>query len=400
MDLLRRYPAFRRLWLARLVSFLGDSLGLVALILFVTEETDSGAAVGLLLLAGDFTPSLLSPVLGAIADRTDGRRTMVVCELGQAALVALIVGLTPSVGVVLVLFALRSLLAATFQAASRSAIADLVDDADLEVANSVIGFGTHGLEAIGPLVAAGLLLVLDPLDVLVVDVATFLVSPMFLVGLPRLAVTIEPASLFTDVRAGLGAIVRFPVVRAITFGFWATAVFTAADDVALPFLGTDSFDAGDSAIGGLYAAGGIGVVVGFALLARRGPGPVVIALVGLALSCGGNALTGIAPALGLAFAMQALRGVGNAWAGVGTDTLIQREVPAQLRGRVFANVYGGVGLGAGISYVAGGVVVDALGPRVALTGGGIAGLACAALAAWASASPRTPTQPSPTAPSP
>ena len=76
-------------------------LGLVALILFVTEETDSGAAVGLLLLAGDFTPSLLSPVLGAIADRTDGRRTMVVCELGQAALVALIVGLTPSVGAVL-----------------------------------------------------------------------------------------------------------------------------------------------------------------------------------------------------------------------------------------------------------------------------------------------------------
>lgn len=398
MDVLRRYPVFRRLWLARVVSFLGDSLGLVALILFVTEETDSGAAVGLLLLAGDFTPSLLSPVLGTIADRTDGRRTMIACELGQAAVVAVIVALTPSVPVVLVLVALRSLLAATFQAASRSAVADLVDDADLEVANSMIGFGTHGLEAIGPLVAAGLLLVLDPLDVLAVDAVTFLVSPLLLVGLPPLAVTLEPSNLVADVRDGIGAVWRLPLVRTITVGFWTMAVFTAVDDVALPFLGTDTFDADDSAVGLLYAAGGVGVIVGFALLTRRRPRAFTIAVAGLVVSCVGNALTGIAPVLWLAIAMQAVRGVGNAWVGVGTDTVIQRETPPYLRGRVFANVYGGVGLAAGVSYVAGGAVVDALGPRVALTGGSIAGLACAAIAGWVSASRTTPTAPSPTAP--
>ena len=398
MDVLRRYPVFRRLWLARVVSFLGDSLGLVALILFVTEETDSGAAVGLLLLAGDFTPSLLSPVLGTIADRTDGRRTMIACELGQAAVVAVIVALTPSVPVVLVLVALRSLLAATFQAASRSAVADLVDDADLEVANSMIGFGTHGLEAIGPLVAAGLLLVLDPLDVLAVDAVTFLVSPLLLVGLPPLAVTLEPSNLVADVRDGIGAVWRLPLVRTITVGFWTMAVFTAVDDVALPFLGTDTFDADDSAVGLLYAAGGVGVIVGFALLTRRRPRAFTIAVAGLVVSCVGNALTGIAPVLWLAIAMQAVRGVGNAWVGVGTDTVIQRETPPHLRGRVFANVYGGVGLAAGVSYVAGGAVVDALGPRVALTGGSIAGLACAAIAGWVSASRTTPTAPSPTAP--
>ena len=398
MDVLRRYPVFRRLWLARVVSFLGDSLGLVALILFVTEETDSGAAVGLLLLAGDFTPSLLSPVLGAIADRTDGRRTMIACELGQAGVVAVIVALTPSVPVVLALVALRSLLAATFQAASRSAVADLVDDADLEVANSMIGFGTHGLEAIGPLVAAGLLLVLEPLDVLAVDAVTFLVSPLLLIGLPPLAVTLEPSNLVADVRDGIGAVWRLPLVRTITVGFWTMAVFTAVDDVALPFLGTDTFDAGDSAVGLLYAAGGVGVIVGFALLTRRRPRAFTIAVAGLVVSCVGNALTGIAPVLWLAIAMQAVRGIGNAWVGVGTDTVIQRETPPPLRGRVFANVYGGVGLAAGVSYVAGGAVVDALGPRVALTGGSIAGLACAAIAGWVSASRTTPTAPSPTAP--
>jgi MFS family permease len=400
VDLLRRYPAFRRLWFARVVSFLGDSLGLVALILFVTEETDSGAAVGLLLLAGDFTPALLSPLLGTIADRTDGRRTMVVCELGQAALVGLIVVLTPSVAVVLILFALRSLLAATFQAASRSAVADLVDDADLETANTVIGFGTHGLEAIGPLIAAALLLFMDPLDVLVVDTITFLLSPLLLVGLPSLAVTLERATLLTDVRAGIGAIWTVPVVRAVTLGFWGMAVFTAVDDVALPFLASDTFDAGDSAVGVLYAAGGLGVLMGFAALTRRRPTARAIALAGLALSCFGNVLTGLAPALGLAIAMQTVRGIGNAWVGVGTDTLVQREIAPELRGRVFANLYGGVGIAAGISYVVGGAVVDAFGPQVALVAGGLGGLACAAIATWASGSRTTPTPPLPTAPSP
>jgi MFS family permease len=400
VDVLRRYPAFRRLWLARVVSYLGDSLGLVALVLHVTAETDSGAAVGLLLLAGDFTPSLLSPLLGAIADRTDGRRTMVICELGQAAVVALIVMLNASIAVVLLLFAVRSLLSATFQAASRSAIAELVDDDDLEVANSVIGFGTHGLEAIGPLVAAALLLVLDPIDVLYVDVATFLLSPLLLIGLPRLQVTIEEASMFSDVRAGIGAIWDVRIVRILAVGFWAIAMFTAVDDVALPFLVTETFDGGESAVSLLYAAGGAGVLLGFGILTRRRPRPVAIALVGFAVSCLGDALTGVAPVLVVAVALQAMRGAGNAWIGTGVDTVVQREVPAALRGRVFANLYGGVGLAAGISYVAGGAVVDAVGPRVALAGGGTLGLACAAIAAWACASRTTPTPPSPTVTSP
>lgn len=399
MNLLRRNRAFRRLWLARVVSFTGDSLGLVALILFVTEETGSGAAVGLLLLAGDFTPALLSPLLGAVADRGDGRRVMIACELGQAAVVALIVLLTPPVAIVLVLVAARSLLASTFQAASRSAVADLVDDVDLETANTVIGFGTHGFEAVGPLLAAALLLVLDPLDVLLLDVVTFLVSPLLLVGLPRLVVTVEAATMISDIRQGIGAVWRHDLVRVIALAFWATAAFTAADDVALPFLGSETFGRGDAVVSLLYAGGGVGVAVGFALLTRRRHrAPLTVALIGLALSCGGNVLTGLSPAVWLAVAMQSVRGIGNAWVGVGTDTLIQREVPAGVRGRVFANVYGGVGLAAGVSYVVGGWLVDALGPRAVLAGGGAIGLACAAIAAWVSSSRTTSIPPSPTAP--
>jgi MFS family permease len=387
------------LWVARSVSFLGDSLGLVALIIYMTEKTGSGAAVGLLLLAGDFTPSLAAPLLGAIADRTHARRTMIVCELGQAVAVGAIVVFQPPTAIVLVLVAARSLLAGTFQATSRSLVAELVEDAELERANTVLGFGTHGLEAIGPLVAAGLLVVLDARAVLAFDVATFLISPLVLVGLPRLEVAVErDAGLFRDARSGLGAIWTHRLVRTVAVGFWAMAVFTAADDVAIPFLGTDHFHAGDAGVSLLYAGGGIGVVLGFGLLTRWRAAPLLIALAGLLLSSVGNVLTGIAPVIALAIGMQAVRGIGNALVGVGTDTLVQREVPREMRGRVFANLYGGVGIAAGVSYLVGGPLVDAVGPRSVLVGGGLAGLGCAAIAAWASASRTTPIQRSPTVP--
>lgn len=397
MSVLRRYPVFRRLWLARVISFLGDSLGLVALILYVTERTDSGAAVGLLLLAGDFTPSLLSPVLGAIADRTDARRTMVTCELGQALAVGLIVLLEPPLAVVLVLVAARSLLSSTFQATSRSIVAELVDDDDLERANAVMGAGTYGLEALGPLLAAALLLGLEPRGVLAIDAASFLLSPLLLIGLPRATAAIEHERLFTDAKVGLHAMWQHRSVRTIALGFFAVAAFTAVDDVALPFLGTDAFETGESGVSLLYAAGGIGVLAGFALLGGPRRAPATLALVGFALASGGNALTGAAPAIGIALAMQLVRGIGNAWTGVGVDTLVQREIPRAVRGRVFANLYGGVGAAAGASYLVGGTLVDAVGPRAVLIGSGAGGLVCAALAAWASRSPGTPTTVSPTA---
>lgn len=114
------------LWLARVVSFLGDAMGLVALILYVAEEVDSGTAVGLLLLAGDFTPTLLSPLIGVIADRLERRRLLIVCELGQALAIGTIVIAEPPLAPLLALVAMQHLLASLFQATAGSAVPDLV----------------------------------------------------------------------------------------------------------------------------------------------------------------------------------------------------------------------------------------------------------------------------------
>jgi MFS family permease len=83
-----------------------------------------------------------------------------------------------------------------------------------------------------------------------------------------------------------------------------------------------------------------------------------------------------------AFVVQTTRGIGLAAIDVAASTLIQRNVPARLLGRVFGSLYGAIGVAAALSYVAGAVLLDLTSPRitflVAGTGGLIATLATAA----------------------
>lgn len=382
--LLRHNRRFRRLWLARVVSFLGDAMGLVALILYVAA--DGGTAVALLLLAGDFTPTLLSPLLGVVADRLDRRRLLIICELGQSLAIGTIVVAEPPLVPLLALVAIQSVMASLFQAGARSAVPDLVADEDLERANALIGGGTYGLEALGPLLAAALLPFVSLLGLLAIDAVTFLVSPLLLAGLPHMPSAVQPGpreTVSAAARTGIRYIWHHRILGPVAVAFVVVVAFNGVDDVALVFLGRDTYEAGHSGVSLLYAASGIGLLFGFALLVSRVTRlpAVTIAIAGFAISSAGNLLTGLAPVIAAAFAMQVVRGVGLSLADVGPTTLVQRTVPRHLRGRVFANLSGAVGLAAGLSYVVGGPLLDRFSPRAVLVVAGAGGFTASAILA-------------------
>lgn len=389
---------FRWLWLARLLSFLGDSVGLIALLLYTAAHFGTGLAVALLMIAGDFVPSLLSPIAGAVSDRWDKRAVMVSCELIQGAIIAVIALRLPSLPLLLALVAVQSCVAAVFQPASRSAVPSLVRDADLERANAAIGFGTNGMDSAGPLVGAALLAWLSVRDLLLIDVTTFAVSAALLLTLPRLgrpatgpsaaaadAATAAPGprQLLAEAGAGLRYLWQDKVIRVITLAFCAVVLFNGVDDVALVFLARHTLHGSNSAASLVYAGAGLGLLIGFVLIARTASGlamPVLI-LAGYAISSLGNLLTGLSSAILAALAFQVVRGLGIAAMDVGHNTLIQRLVPADMLGRVFGNVYGAVGAAAGLSYIFGGLLLDATSPRFTLIVAGAGGLTSTAAAA-------------------
>jgi len=384
VGVLRGSAGVRRLWVARSVSFMGDSLGLVALLLYVEESTGAALAVALLLLAGDFTPGLFGAFAGAIGDRFDLRRVMVVCDVLQGALVLAMAVALPPLPILLGLVAVRSLVAQVFQASSRSAVPALVKDEDLETANSTLGAGTYGLEAIGPLVAAGLFLVTDVRGILLIDAATFLVSAVVLSRLPKLPRG-EPSghSLVKDAKDGLGYIWRTKVIRVIGLGFFAGVACSGVDDVALVFLGRDELNGSDSAAAMLYAGVGIGLVAGYVVMTKYASRfrMLTLILAGFAVSSAGNLVTGLAWAVWAALALQVFRGLGIAALDVGINTYLQRIVPAPMLSRVFGNLYGAIGLAAGISYVCGGLLLEYTDARVTFVAAGIGGLLATAATA-------------------
>jgi MFS family permease len=363
--LLRRNRAFRSLWIARTICVAGDSVSLVALMLHVADTAGQAIAVSVLLLVGDFVPSLFGPLAGAITDRFNMKRVMIACELIQGALILTIAFALPSLPVLLLLVAFRALAGQVFQPASRAAVPALVPGKDLETANSAIGLGTNGSEAAGPLIAAALFPLIGVQGVLLVDAASFVLSAVVLAGLPSLPagakVGGERTSLLGSARVGLRYLWSVRAVRIISLGFFAIVAFNGVDDVALVVLAKETFGAGDSAVALLLGGVGIGLLVGYALLSRYGPGVsmVLLLVAGFAISSIGNMLTGVAWAVTAAFALQTIRGLGIAAMDIASNTLLQRLVPAGMLGRVFGNLYAGIGVAAALSYVAGGLLLDA-----------------------------------------
>jgi MFS family permease len=365
LELLRTNAPFRSLSIARIVSFVGDSVSLVALMLYVADSVGQALAIALLLLVGDFTPSLVSPITGAITDRFNLKTVMITCELIQGAILLLIALSLPALPLLLVLVGARAIGGQVFQPASRAAVPALVKDKDLEVANSTIGFGTNGAEAIGPLIAAALFPFIGVRGVLLVDAASFLLSAMLLMKLPSMPPVPpengEKTTLLAGAKEGLGYIWKMRPLRIIALGFCAIVAFNGIDDVALVLLAKDTFGAGDSAVGLLLGAVGVGLLFGYVLLSKysRRMSMTMLLLLGFAASSVGNLLTGLAWAVGAAVAVQAVRGLGLAAMDVGSNTLLQRLVPAGMLGRVFGNLYGAIGAAAALSYVGGGLLLDA-----------------------------------------
>ena len=404
--LMRGNPAFGRLWTARLLSFAGDSVGLIALLLYTAEHFGSGLAVALLLIAGDFVPGLVSPLAGAVSDRVGKRAVMVSCELVQGVIVAVIALALPGLPLLLVLVGLQACVAAVFQPASRAAVPGLVADSDLGRANAAIGFGTNGMDGFAPLAGAVLLAWLSVRDLLLVDTATFAVSAVLLISLPALgahaaagdkaegeapaggrragqALRAGARQLLADAGEGVAYLWHDKLMRVITLVFCAVVLFNAVDDVALVFLARHTLHGSNSAASLVYAGAGLGMLAGFLLLSRPGQRvamPVLI-IAGYAICSLGNLLTGTAPVILAVLGFQVVRGLGIAAIDVGHNTLIQRLVPARLLGRAFGNFYGAVGAAAGLSYIFGGLLLDATNPRVTLVVAGSGGLAAAGLAA-------------------
>lgn len=380
--MLRRNAAFRCLWAARGVSFLGDAVATTALLLHVADRTGAGNAVGGLLLAQTL-PRLLAPFAGTVADRVDQRRLMLGCELGQGALLAIAAVRLPPFSLLLMIVAGNALLATLFAPAGRGALPLLVSPADLPTANALLGSALNVGITLGPALGGLAVAGLGVRGALAVDALSFLVSAGLLSRLPSLppdrtaGLTIQRGAFFAETRAGWRFLRHHPTARAVALGLLLVVLFAALDNVALVFLTREVLGADEAGYGLVAAAFGGGMVVATVALiwaSRRMAGAALL-LAGIALTGTGTLLTGLAPSIAAAAVGQGVAGVGNGLETTASDLLLQRTVPRQMLGRIFGLVSGGAFVASALAYAAGGPLLEATSPRTVFAIAGLGVLA-------------------------
>lgn len=151
-----------------------------------------------------------------------------------------------------------------------------------------------------------------------------------------------------------------------------------------PALATTVFHGGPSVLGYLYAAPGVGALVGAVTAGWVGrirrQGRAVI----IAVSVWGAAIAafGLATWLPAALVLLAAAGWADVISAVFRNTILQLSVPDRLRGRLSAVQIAVVTGGPRLGDVEAGGVAAALGAQVSVASGGLACIAGAAVLAW------------------
>jgi MFS family permease len=357
---------FLSLWAARAISFMGDQVATVALVLLVSRRHPATAVGGLLL--AESLPWLLSAVAGSVADRVERRRLMIVCQLGQGLIFAGITFWLPPYPALLALVVSASLMGTLQRAAGQSSLPALVRDEDLLAANALLGTALNASVVLGPALGGALAGLAGPRLALGVDTASFLLSAATLLWLPALPP--EPLSRGEPADRGVVAALRFgladPVLRALLLSTAMLVAFAGVDNVALVFLVRNTLGGGSFAYGAAMAAFGTGMFLATALLVRFTRWRVEQTIfAGTAATAAGTLLTGLAPTLGPVYPAQAVGGAGNGIELAAGNTLIQRHTPRAMVGRMSGALQTCVAIGFLIAYLGGGALTEATSPRTA-----------------------------------
>jgi MFS family permease len=396
LTLLRRNRAFSRLFAAQLVSFAGDWFATVAVLGLALEVTGSPVVASMILVVQTGFFALASPVAGVLADRLDRRRLMVAVDLARvpAALVFLLARDPGTLWVAFVATALLSFGAAVFEPTGSASIPNLVDDDDLATANVLIGSAWGTMLAVGA-AAGGLVAALFGRDVaFIANAASFGVSAVLILGIDRPFRRTPSGHHHESPHGGLRGVAQsFRVVLRFARGNRTLAALLLSKTtfgvgtgviVLLAVFGREVFQAGDVGIGILFAARGLGALIG-PFLARSTVGLSERGLIlGIAGSFGifalGYGLMPAAPWLFLAAACVFVAHLGGGAQWMLSSYGLQRAAPDEIRGRVFSFDYGLVTLTIAASTFLAGFLADRLPPAQAVWS--IVGLAATAALGW------------------
>ena len=371
--LLRDNRDFRLLYAGTMISLGGDWFLTVALLDLVLQLTRSATLASLMLLCQSLPIFIFTPFAGHVIDRIDRRRVMIFVDLIRTGACLLpLLARTPAMlpfayaGVILI-----SIGSSYFEPASQAALPNIVKSEQLAAANILMGSTWGTMLAVGAALGGVVTMRFGRDTSFIVDAASFLFSAFVLwrmrVPFSEKREHHEPPPLTDSVRQTIAYAREHPRVLALLtskggYGMGAGVV------AMLSVFGKEVFKAGAFGIGLLFAARGLGALLGpFMIRAVTKREELQYRLISVAVFVFGAGYIGLGISRSLIIGAIAIfiahLGGGAQWL---TSTYgLQRETPDWIRGRVFSADYGFVTLTMSVSSLLAGVLSDRFGPTFA-----------------------------------
>jgi MFS family permease len=383
--MLKTNADMRRVFMAQVISYLGDWFSFVAIIGLVDDLTGSKFLVSLVVVAFSLPSFLASPIAGSMTDRFDRRRILIFVSIIQV--VAAFGLLLVDKGTVWLAFLAQSTisaLAAVVSPATEASIPNIArNKEELALASSLLGSTWGVMLAVGAAVGGVFASVFGRDAAFIANAASFAIAAILF---SRIKTPMQQERdvqsqrqrirPIADMREAITHSRQDPVLMALIFSKTTFAIGAGVVS-QLAVLASDVFQGGDASRGLLIGVRGVGTGLGplIAMRYTRGQLGKVLTICGFAsLAFSGFYLVGAwMPTLWLTaiFVMLAHLGGGAQWTL--SSYGLQLRSPDHIRGRVLAGDFALVTLMLSFTSALAGLVSELFGVRQA-----ISGFACAA----------------------
>jgi len=405
--LLRGNRNFRRLWLAQIVSEIGDWFYTLSIYTLLLQLTGHAGSVALALMLQVLPQTFAGPTAGVVNDRLKRKHVMIAADMIRFVIVLamLFVRSRSMVWLVYPLLLAETTMAAFFEPARSAVIPNIAADGEVLVANTLSSATWSVNLLIGAAVGGVVAAFFGRDTVFVLNALSFLTSA-FLIGGMRFnephadaAVHLRPRDLvdFSPVVEGIRYIRSHPTLLPAVFAkagelmvgpSWVIFTVMGAREFAVHGRGIDAAGGAMLGMSILLGGRGLGALVG-PLVAARWAGEndhrlrLGILFGYLTIACGYGVL-GASRSVWMAAVCAMLAHMGGSTVWVFSTTLLQLHTEDRFRGRVFA---ADLGLGsltfAVTAYLAGRFLDVGISARTVATGTGVLMLIPAAILAWA-----------------
>ena len=178
---------FVKYWLAQSISALGDAIRRITLTLWVFDISDgSGVAIALLAMVEIIPQLVLAPFTGVLIDRSDRKTTLIITNFCRAllSLSLILAAVNANLFFSYLIISISSIFAAFSGLTQDAIVPTLVEDKDLQAANSAIQIGKQQAFVLGPLTGAYFYTSYGLKSSFFFDAATFLLAAILFYFMP------------------------------------------------------------------------------------------------------------------------------------------------------------------------------------------------------------------------